>query len=105
VADGGPSLAGTWGDVDNDSQVAAVNGSLGFLFDNCVVPRFCAVMDVEEAGGVAYLRSQPGGHPGRHRQGKPLRRRARTTRHYAMPMAGIRAGGRRQQAARGNGPQ
>jgi hypothetical protein len=30
VADGGPSLAGTWGDIDKESHVAAVNGSLGF---------------------------------------------------------------------------
>jgi hypothetical protein len=44
VADGGPNLAGTWGDIDKESHVAAVNGSLGFLLDNGVAPRFWAVM-------------------------------------------------------------
>jgi hypothetical protein len=31
-----------------ESHVAAVNGSLGFLLDNGIVPRFCAVMDAGE---------------------------------------------------------
>jgi hypothetical protein len=44
VADGGPNLAGTWGDIDKESHVAAVNGSLGFLLDNAVASRFWAVM-------------------------------------------------------------
>jgi hypothetical protein len=48
AADGGPSLTGNWGDINKESHVAAVNGSLGFLLDNGVVPPFCAVMDAGE---------------------------------------------------------
>jgi hypothetical protein len=45
VADGGPSLAATRADIDKESHVAAVNGSLGFPLDNGIVPHFCALMD------------------------------------------------------------
>ncbi len=48
AADGWPSLAGTWGDIDEESHVAAVNGGLGFLLDNGIVPRFCAVWAATE---------------------------------------------------------
>jgi hypothetical protein len=50
VAGGGwrAQPGGHLGDIDNESHVAAVNGSLGFLLDNGVAPRFCAVMDAGE---------------------------------------------------------
>ena len=46
IASGGPSLQDTHWQLDGD--VAAVNGSLGFLLDNGVVPYFCGVCDASE---------------------------------------------------------
>lgn len=43
IASGGPSLADTYRDLQGD--IAAVNGSLGFLLDHGIVPHFCGVMD------------------------------------------------------------
>jgi len=35
-----------------ESHVAAVNGSLGFLLDNGVVPHFCTVMDASQTDAM-----------------------------------------------------
>jgi hypothetical protein len=39
---------GTWGDIDKESHGAALNGSLGFLLENGVVPHFCDLKDAGE---------------------------------------------------------
>jgi len=45
VAAGGPSLSDTYGILQNQGHIAAVNGSLKFLLDRGIVPEFCGVLD------------------------------------------------------------
>lgn len=46
IASGGPSLEDTYKELNGD--IAAVNGSLGFLLERDIVPVFCGVLDANE---------------------------------------------------------
>lgn len=48
IASGGPSLADTYQDLEAHGDVAAVNGSLGFLLEKGIVPTYCGVLDSNE---------------------------------------------------------